>query len=264
MNESRISPAAMRQFGLWAILGRGRMVLPLKGIECDFTVASAIAEVSVTQIFRQENLMPMDCEYVFPLPAAASVFSCEADINGRVIRAQVRERQEALKIAAEKKAAGHRTAVVEAERENLFTLSLGNIQPDDLVVIRLKYVETLRSFAEMPSIEIPVCPGVRYIPGRPLLRANKGHGTVDDTDEVPDASRISPVRIEAEHPDAAYLDVRGRLDGRYVDELSLTSTSHAVTVTREAGEVRVELADKSDVPDQSFVLRWMEKGVEQA
>src|SRR5205085_1331205 len=131
----------------------------------------------------------------------ASVFSCEADINGRIIRAQVREREEARKMAAEKKAEGFRTALVESERDNLFTLSLGNVQPNDLIIIELKYVQTLRSVGEPRSIEIPFCPGVRYISGKPLLRSNRGKGVADDTDETPDASRITPVRIDAEHPD---------------------------------------------------------------
>ena len=35
-----------------------------------------------------KNDRPLDCEYLFPLPADASVYFCEADINGRIIRAQ--------------------------------------------------------------------------------------------------------------------------------------------------------------------------------
>src|SRR5215831_14883617 len=162
MNRLRMpqmQPLTRERFGLFAIIETKRVILPLKGLECDFAVVSGIAEVSMTQIFRQENEKPLECEYLFPLPADASVYFCEADINGRTIHAQVRERQEARQIAAEKKAAGFRTALVEAERENLFTLSLGNVQPGDLVMIQLKYFQTLRALAGMPSIEVPFCPG---------------------------------------------------------------------------------------------------------
>jgi Ca-activated chloride channel family protein len=266
MSTSRIpstSAPARQIFGLFAIIESKRVVLPLKGVECDFSVASGIAEVSMTQIFRQENAKPLDCEYLFPLPADASVYFCEAEINGRKIRAQVRERQEARQLAAEKKAAGHRTALVESERDNLFTLSLGNVQPDDLVVIELKYFQTLRSLAGKPSLEIPFCPGMRYIPGKPLLRSNRGKGIVDDTDQVPDASRISPVRIDGEHPDAAYVEVRGTLDGKFVNEQDLNSPSHPITVQRAGDELRVTLANKGDAPDRDFVLRWAEKNVQE-
>ena len=265
MSTSRIveTPGSVRKsFGLFASIESKRVILPLKGVECDFSVLSGIGEVSMTQIFRQENEKPLDCEYLFPLPADASVYCCEADINGRTIRAQVREREEARQLAAEKKAAGFRTALVEAERENLFTLSLGNVQPGDLVTIQLKYFQTLRSLAGQPSLEIPFCPGIRYIPGVPLLRSNAGKGVIDDTDEVPDASRITPVRIDGEHPDAAYMDVRGILDGKFVKKTEVTSPSHAIAVEQVGDQLRVSLSDKGDVPDRDFVLRWREENAE--
>ena len=201
-----------RSFGLIAIVRNKRIALPLKLVECDFTVAAGLVEVRMTQVFRQENPKPLDCEYLFPLPANASVFSCEADINGRIIRATVKERGEAVKLAAEKKAEGRRVALVEAERENLFTLSLSNLQPQDLILVTLKYIQPLRHLADMPSVEIPFCPGVRYIPGNPLIRSNRGKGIEDDTGQVPDASRISPLRIDGEHPDAAFIDIQGLVD----------------------------------------------------
>jgi Ca-activated chloride channel family protein len=141
-------------------------------------------------------------------------------------------------------------------------LSLGNVQADDLVIIQLKYFQTLRCLDGVPSLEIPFCPGMRYIPGRPLVRSNKGKGVADDTDEVPDASRITPVRIDAEHPDAAFVEVRGTLDGKFVNEKELSSPSHQIVVQRAGEELRVALSDKGDVPDRDFVLRWSEQNVE--
>jgi Ca-activated chloride channel family protein len=249
-------------FGLFAIIDSKRMILPLKGVECDFVVLSGMTEVCMTQVFRQENERALDCEYLFPLPADASVYECEADINGKIIRAQVREREEARQLAAEKKAAGFRTALVESERENLFTLSLGNVQPGDLVIIRLRYFQTLRTLARTRAVEIPFCPGMRYIPGQPLLRSNRGRGVVDDTNQVPDASRITPVRIDANHPDAAYVAVRGRWEGRFIEEKSLCSPSHRIEIEREGQDVLVTLSHNGEVPDRDFVVRWSERDAE--
>jgi Ca-activated chloride channel homolog len=258
MPTSRIPTELAARFGLLAIGTLSRVSLPLKGVECAFSVRAGLVEVNMTQIFRQENRQPLDCDYLFPLPADASVFCCEADINGRIIRAKVRERQEALQLAAEKKAEGRRVALVEAERENLFTLTLNNLQPDDLILVTLSYIQPLRSLADMPSVEIPFCPGIRYIPGSPLLRSNRGKGIVDDTNEVPDASRISPVRIDPHHPDAAFVEIRGRLDAEFIDAASVMSPSHNVISAREADSLTVRLSDKGEVPDRDFVLRWKE------
>ena len=84
-----------------------------------------------------------------------------------------------MEIAREQKAAGRRTTLVTMERDNLFTLSLGNLQPGDIAVMRLAYFETLSRLQELTSLRIPFAPGVRYIPGRPLLRRLRGKGIVD-------------------------------------------------------------------------------------
>lgn len=264
MSKSRIAPELMARFGLVGRVESRRVILPLKGVECNFSARGGLVEVSMTQIFRQEFPRPLDCVYQFPLPADASVYACEADINGRIIRATVMERNEARQVAAREKAAGHRTALVEAERDNLFTLMLTNLQPDDLILVCLKYVQPLRHLAHSLAVEIPLCPGVRYIPGQFLLRANSGKGTRDDTDQVPDASRISPPRIDAEHPDAAYIEVRGELDGLLVEPGSVNSPSHAiVTGKNEDDSFAISLLSKGDVPDRNFVVRWNERGGEE-
>jgi Ca-activated chloride channel family protein len=246
-------------FGLVAWLEQTRITLPLKGVECRFNVCGDVASVEIDQIFQQNSNQPLDCLYSFPLPAAAAVYRCEMHVNGRVVRARVEERQAARKLAEEKKAEGYRTALVEMERDNLFTLSLGNVQPGDLVVIRFAYFETLTRLADWTSFSIPFCPGIRYIPGKPLLRAPLGRGVVDDTDQVPDASRISPPRIDALHPDAAYLSVEGTVEDPLGEVKDISSPSHPVVVRDDKGNSTVGIADLAAVPDSNFVLRWTEK-----
>jgi Ca-activated chloride channel family protein len=56
------------------------------------------------------------------------------------------------------------------ERGNLFTLSLGNVQPDDIIVVHFAYVEELDAWKDELALQIPFNPGVRYVPGKPLLR----------------------------------------------------------------------------------------------
>ena len=253
MPESRI------QFGLVSTCESTRVVLPLKAVQCGFLVEGGLAQITVTQVFFQENKVPLDCLYQFPLPADASVYACHVQINDRLICAKVEEREAARKLVKQKKAEGHRTALVEAERENLFTLSLGNLQPEDLIEVCLAYTQPLRRSAGSFSLTVPFCPGIRYIPGHPLLRSNRGKGVVDDTDQVPDASWISPVRMDQFHPDAAFVEIGGRIESGFADAASVTCPSHSITAQAEDGFLHIELDDKGDVPDRDLVLRWKEK-----
>jgi len=255
MNPSKTEREA---FGLIAWLEQTKISLPLKGVECAFNVCGDVLSVEIDQIFHQNSKQPLDCLYTFPLPAGAAVYRCEMHLNGRVIRARVEERARAREIAQEKKAAGYRTALVEMERDNLFTLSLGNVQPGDILVIRFAYFQTLSRLGEWTSFSVPFCPGIRYIPGVPLIRAPKGRGTVDDTDQVPDASRISPPRIDALHPDAAYLSVEGIVEHPLNDLKDISSPSHPVFVKDGPASSNVRIATEAAVPDSDFVLRWTE------
>ncbi len=257
------TPQPSPKFGLVGWLEQTRVQLPLKGVECQFHVCGDILSVEIDQIFHQSAAQAMECLYSFPLPAGAAVYRCEMHVNGRVIRARVEEQERAREIAREQKAAGRRTALVEMERENLFTLSLGNLQPGDVVVIRFGYFETLTRLADWTSLRIPFCPGVRYIPGQPLLRALRGKGVMDDTDQVPDASRISPPRIDALHPDAAYLSVEGVMENPVGTVSEISSPSHLVLVKDGDAQCSVTLAQQGAMPDCDFALRWTETRGEQ-
>jgi Ca-activated chloride channel family protein len=235
-----------------------RTVLPLKSVHYQFVVRGGLAEVQMTQVYRQENEQPLDCEYLFPLPADGAVYRCEAAINGRIIRARIEEREAARRLVAEKKAEGRRTALVESERENLFTLSLGNVQPQDVVEVTLAYLQPLRRQGAQVTLDLPLCPGVRYIPGRALLRSNRGTGTVDDTDQVPDASRITPPRIDGDHPDAAFVELDGRIDATFLDG-EVASPSHHLGLARRGDLLRLTLAKGGEVPDRDLSLRWQER-----
>jgi Ca-activated chloride channel family protein len=117
--------------------------------------------VEIDQIYHQNSARPLDCTYTFPLPAGVAVYRCELHVSGRVIRAKVEEKEKAQQIFREQKAAGRRAALVETERDNLFTLSLGNVQPGDLIVVRFAWFQVLDRIAGGLPLMVPTCPGVR-------------------------------------------------------------------------------------------------------
>lgn len=261
MNSFRFpapSPSSTPEFGLVAWLEKTRVVLPLKGVECRFQITGAIASVQLDQIYHQDNAQPLDCTYTFPLPADAAVYRCELHVNGRVIRAIVEDKESARRIYRAQKAAGRRAALVETERDNLFTLSVGNLQPGDLIVVRFAWFQTLDRNGAGLRLMIPTCPGVRYIPGTPLLRDPSGRGTADDTTQVPDASRITPSRIDALHRDAAYFSIEGRLSPTDAESGTVSSPSHSILVRAIDGVISVGLTSGGSVPDRDFVLVWQE------
>jgi Ca-activated chloride channel family protein len=246
-------------FGLEAWLEKSRVVLPLRGLSVRADITAGFADVEVDQLFEQNNAQPLDCRFLFPLPADSAVYRCEMRVNGRVVMAKTEKRSEARKLFKQAKARGWRAALTESERDNLFTLQLGNLQPGDVVLMRFAYLQPVQRLRERRTLRIPVNPGVRYIPGEPLLRENSGVGPIDDTDLVPDASRITTPRIAPDHPDAASLHATVRLRGAGDFTDSASSPSHPIVIRKEGEDLVAALAIDGNLPDRDFVFTYNEK-----
>jgi Ca-activated chloride channel family protein len=256
--NNRLDENSNEPFGLEGWLESTRVLLPLRSVSVNAEVAAGFATVEIDQLFEQSNENPLDCRFVFPLPADAAVYRCEMHVNGRVILAKVEDRSDARKLYKKAKAEGRRAAMAEAERENLFTLQLGNLQPGDSILMRFAYVQPVQRLREQRTLRIPVNPGIRYIPGEPLLRGSHGPGVVDDTSEVPDASFITPPRIDRDHPDAAGFSVQVRLHGENGIADSVSSPTHMIVVRGENTDLTATLAVNHNVPDRDFVISWNE------
>jgi Ca-activated chloride channel family protein len=202
-----------------------------------------------TSLAGTEHLV---CRFLFPLPADAAAYRCEMRVDGRVILAKVEGRSVARQHFKKLKASGRRAALAESERDNLFTLQLGNVQPGDRMLMRFAYLKPAQRLREQRTLRIPVNRGVRIIPGEPLLRDNSGTGTVEDTNLVPDASRITPPRIDTDHPDAAALHaiVRQHGAGDMADDAS--APSHLVVMKRDREDLVVALAANGHLPDHNL------------
>jgi Ca-activated chloride channel family protein len=256
MNNRTTTPDMI---GLEAWLDNTRVILPLRAVSVHADITAGFADVAVDQLFEQNNDQPLDCRFLFPLPADAAAYRCEMHVNGRVILAKVEERSAARQHFKQLKASGRRAALAESERDNLFTLQLGNVQPGDRILMRFAYLQPVQRLREQRTLRIPVNPGVRYIPGEPLLRDNSGPGTADDTNLVPDASRITPPRIDTDHPDAAALHATVRMHGAGDLADGASSPSHPVVVKCDGEDLVAALAANGHLPDRDFIFTWNEK-----
>ncbi len=244
-----LAPSLHSPFGLCFFNETGNKIpLPLKAIDARFQVQGDCAEIVMEQVFEHTGLKAIDVLYTFPLPADAVVHRCDMRIGKKIISAKVKPEAEARKEYKKQKAAGRRVALVETVRDNLFELTLGNVQPGDHPVIQIAMVLPLtQAGTKERRLRIPSCPGIRYIPGMPT----GGDGA---TDLVPDAGRLNPARIAAHDPEAALFFCAGTVQGGR----SITSPTHRIDCVEQAEQnlVAIMLDEESAVPDRDFVLLW--------
>jgi Ca-activated chloride channel family protein len=265
-NERPVMPG-----GELKILGKPGVTgaCPLKHTDVRADVAGFIARVTVKQSFQNSSADKIEAVYVFPLPDDSAVDRMVMTVGDRKIVGQVKRREEARKIYDDAVAQGHVASLLDQERPNIFTQSVANIEPGAAVEIEIAYTQTLKYQDGLFEFSFPMVVGPRYIPGQPS--GSSGTGTAPDTDQVPDASRISPPVTPKGTRTGHDISFSLRLDAG-MPIRTYESPTHAIdaTVTRSgpdpehAGEknpkvayaIDVKLKNEATIPNKDFVFRY--------
>ena len=261
-NASAGQPQSGSQLQIVGKDGKVTGFVPLKHTGIKTEISGFVARIEVTQEF--ENVLPdaVEAVYVFPLPHESAVDGMTMTVGDREIHAVIKERDEARKIYEQARNTGHTAALLDQERPNIFTQSVTNIPPSGKVQIKLSVIELLKYEAGVYEFAFPLVVGPRYIPGNPTGAGD--HGTMPDSDQVPDASRISPPVAGVHTSDAtAGHDVSMEVNlAAGVPVGDVESTSHKIFADRTgADSYHVTLADQAVLPNKDFILKYKVAGV---
>ncbi len=240
---------------IWTGAEAERQPLPLASVSIAASVADRIAEVTVTQVFRNTFSDPIEAVYTFPLDGGCVVSRFEMQAGERTLHGVIRERAQARQDYQQALDEGKRAALLEQERDDVFTIQLGNLPPGENATIRLTYSEELSFFdSGLTELRLPLVVGIRYIAGEPLPGASAGHGTEGDTTVVPDASRITPPRLADGFDPAVHLAITVDIAGDAPSDL--TCSQHATRIGAAGGHTTISLARADERLNRDFVLRW--------
>lgn len=271
-------------------------VFPLRHTDVRVEISGSIARVLVEQIFQNPYDRPIEAVYVFPLPNRAAVDEMEIRIGDRVVRGEIRKRDEARQIYEQARREGRVAALLDQERPNIFTQQVAHILPGHEIRVRIRYVETLPYENDAYEMVFPTVVGPRFIPGVPLgaprvepasaggagnhgpggpgdtgesgtadISLPGGHrqtgsGWAPDTDRVPDASRITPPVVPPGQRSGHDIDIRVDLDAG-VPLAAIEVPSHAVDIERQGrNRGRIVLRPTDTLPNKDFVLRYRVAG----
>jgi Ca-activated chloride channel homolog len=228
---------------------------PLLDTHVEMRVTGMVVRATVRQHFTNPSAEWAEGVYVFPLPEDAAVDHLKMKVGDRVIEGVVRERMAAKTAYETAKKQGQRASLVEQERPNVFTTSVANIAPSAAIEIEIEYQQTVRYDAGHFGLRFPMVVGPRYIPGA-AIEGTSGTGSAPDTDQVPDASRITPPVLHPSHGPINPVTLRVELDPG-VPLSAVESPSHAIHTTGlGGGRWTVELEQMSVPADRDFELTW--------
>jgi Ca-activated chloride channel family protein len=213
------------------------------------------ASTAVEQRFVNPHDKPLEATYIFPLPDHAAVTELVVDIGGRIITAQLKERGEARKEYQAAVDSGHRAAIAEEERPGVFTFRVGNIMPGEHAKVRIRLTMLLPFDGTEATYRFPTVVAPRYIPGAPLTGTDVGDGVAHDTDQVPDASRITPPVLLPGYPHPVKFSCTLEVDPGGLPLMEVRSSLHAlVGETSTKGRFRYEVKPGERL-DRDVILR---------
>ncbi len=246
------SPNEMQSGSLLLRMANGYSTATLLNTDVDMNISGLVARVSVRQEFRNTSQDWVEGVYVFPLPDKAAVDHMRLFIGDRFIEGEIQEKERAKKTYEKAKQAGQKASLVEQQRANLFTTSVANIAPGELVVVEVEYLEDIRYEEGQFSIRFPMTLTPRYISGT-ALPDRTGNGWSPDTDRVPDAATITPPQVTSSKGHQLSLTVN--VNAGMPLEI-IASRYHPVSVGEDKGQYKVALRDGATAMDHDFELVW--------
>ncbi len=136
--------------------------LPLKSTQVDARIAGVIADVTITQRYKNEGQRPIEARYVFPGSTRAAVHAMQVRLGGRVLNAKIEEKQRARIQHETAKREGKTSALLEQERPNVFQMNVANILPGDDILVELRYTELVAPTEGRYEFVFPTVVGPRY------------------------------------------------------------------------------------------------------
>jgi Ca-activated chloride channel family protein len=235
--------------------GIERKTLPLEELKVEATLEGLIARTTVRQTFVNNLTTKLEATYIFPLPDRAAVTAFRMRIGERLVDGKIMERGAAREAYEQAIEEGYRAGMAEEERPDVFTMTVGNIAPGEEITVELTLVAPLPWAGGEVTWQFPLVVAPRYIPGQPLAALPVGMGTEEDTDQVPDASRITPPLLIEGAPNPVRLSIEADVIDAGFEVGEPHSSLHAVMTERREGSRHIRVHPGERV-DRDFILRY--------
>ncbi|MBL4635829.1 MAG: VWA domain-containing protein [Kofleriaceae bacterium] len=136
--------------------------LPLKKTSAEVDIAGVIANVRVTQEYRNDSKTTLEAIYVFPASTRAAVHAMRMRVGNRLIEAKISDKKKARAKYEKAKKAGKTASLLEQKRPNVFQMNVANILPGDVIKVEMEYVEQMVPEDGLYTFVYPTVVGPRY------------------------------------------------------------------------------------------------------
>jgi len=214
-------------------------IVPLVGVDIQADIAGRGAKVKIFQQFKNIEKKSIETVYKFPLPENAAICGFRALIDGRIVEGQIEEKEKAFELYDKALSEGHKAQLMDEERPNIFTLSVGNIKPGGSVIIEITYITLLDSYNSEVRFFLPTTISPRFTPA-----------SQEDENGIPASALVNPP-FEFKVPYGLTINVN--IAGRKTIA-SIESPSHSIKTSFKNNEARITFSADKVSMDRDFIL----------
>lgn len=214
-----------------ALSGRAGERIALCDVAVSAVLQDLLAEVTVSQTYRNDEATNIEAVYTFPLPLDAVLLDLTVEIGARHLKGTVVEKRQAEERYEDALQAGDAAVMLEEAEPGLYAMNVGNLLPQEVAKITFRYAILHRWAGERLRFFLPTTIAPRY--GRSRFAPH----------QTPEVS------LTVENRFSLRVEVCGALR-----EAQFVCPSHEVALHREQDKVVISLAQERAVMDRDFVL----------
>ncbi|CAF2688319.1 unnamed protein product [Rotaria sp. Silwood2] len=229
----------IKQYSAFSTRQPEQQYVPLKQVSVEAYIKTFAADVTIKQIFRNDETTPIEAVYCFPIEEQAAIYSFVARIDDREIVAQLKEKKEAQRAYNDALQQGHGAYLLEQDEKSQdnFIISVGALPAGKECHISISYVSELDLIQNGSRIRL-------VVPTTIAPRYNPNKGSISLPAGTPSKYiQTAPYTIE----------FRCRVEKTNISRVS--STSHPIQV--EVGQEHVyvvEFAQQNTHLDRDILL----------
>ena len=140
--------------------------IPLLLVNIDANVDNFVAEVLMTQKYKNKEKNPLEVVYRFPIEEDAAVTACSAVLDGKTIVAKIQENKKAEKMYNEAINENKTAVLLSSARPDIFEMKIGNLAPGSECSVTIKYVMELPVEDGKTRLTIPTTIAPKYVADR--------------------------------------------------------------------------------------------------
>ncbi|MCX8028193.1 MAG: VIT domain-containing protein [Thermodesulfovibrionales bacterium] len=222
----------------FGLISKEKVSVPLIGTEVVADITGRGCKVKVIQTFKNTEKNPIEAVYKFPLPESSAVCGFCIKTADKVVISDIEERDSAFEKYDKALIDKNGAYLLDEERPNIFTLSVGNLLPDATAVIEIEYVTILDVFGSEVRFYLPTTISPRYVP-------NGLH-----TDGIPEDEIVNPeFALDVPYGIKIIANINDK-----DNIMSIESPSHHISTDISSYPVKVSFTSDTVKMDRDFIL----------